>query len=135
MKKSTCLLVNLGLILICCAINLFWWFTFDETNYTSSLPIIMISSVAIFYPFVLYICYLKSEVNKIFGFLLSAISAYACFNINKFTYHFRTNFIYWNDAKTQAVQGLQLSCQIIIGLLFLIIYFWAWYAKKRGDNR
>ena len=107
----------------------FWYFNFDNLNMATA-PVFWMVLFTFIFPILSYVFYLKSNLNKGVAFICAFLTSATCYCIYALTYHFRTDFKYWEDSETQLLFSLLVLCILAITLIFGIVYFVVWWRQK-----
>ena len=75
------------------------------------------------FPVALYMSYLYSFLNKIWGFVFAFINDMICFSASIITYHITTDFKFIGDAETQGVLEFMAVLKIFVILISFLLYY------------
>lgn len=123
--KVSCMLISLAFIILSC-VHMVCWYFYDIFNF-DGMWVILFTTVS---SIISYICYLNFGFNKIIAFILALVTSVICFYIYTYTYYLKVNFDKYLVRTSKVFVGLFILAQIIIGLVFVIIYFVVWWKSR-----
>lgn len=129
--KISCMLMSLAFIIVSGLLSIYSYYNFENLDYTSNLPLIWTILFIAIFPVLLHICYLNSTFNPFIAFILSVLTSVICYFIYEFTYRLRVSFDEYLVRSGGLITGLFITAQIIIGLVFAIIYFVIWWKQRK----
>jgi hypothetical protein len=124
--KVNSVIISLAFIILSC-VHMACWYFYDVLNFDGIWVILFTNASSI----ISYTCYLNSGFNKIIAFILALVTSVICFYIYTYTYYLKVNFDEYLVRSSGVITGLFILMQIIIGLIFAIIYFVVWWKQRK----